>query len=328
MHSKILAVFLASFALSGLAAPSRRATTKVPSLSDIQPHSGLAFSGITVFGDSFSDNGQSPGSSWELSNHRVPNNPNYFNDTARRFSNGPVWVEFLAAGLQVPLTDYAIGGATSDTNVFPGTIGGNYTDGPISVPGAVQQVQKWNSSTPSGTDISNELFIILAGANDGLNAAGFDVTATTQVNVTQLALASTDAIQRMVTTLTSRGAKKIFIGVYPDLSRAPIVKEYATAGASSFGPNVKAFSDELRVATTTYYQTLKSATTGVNATLGDFYSLSNAVFQNPALFGYKDIVDACVVGTYPASTLCSTSTTVQNTYLFWYVPAGRALLSL
>jgi phospholipase/lecithinase/hemolysin len=54
------------------------------------------YSSILAFGDSLSDNGNADG----------------FGFT--HFSNGPVWVEYLAGHLNVPLLDLAYGGATTD----------------------------------------------------------------------------------------------------------------------------------------------------------------------------------------------------------------------
>lgn len=70
----------------------------VLALMNPSAHSAPAFDHVVVFGDSLSDNGN-----------------------AGRASNGPVWVEYLAKRLQVPLepsraggTNYAVGGARLD----------------------------------------------------------------------------------------------------------------------------------------------------------------------------------------------------------------------
>src|SRR5437588_8056906 len=83
---------------------------------------------LVVFGDSLSDNGNL----FALTG--FPPAPYYMG----RFSNGPVWVEDLAQYLDVPLDDYAFGGANTDaTNIngpFPGILAqiGNSTSGYIS----------------------------------------------------------------------------------------------------------------------------------------------------------------------------------------------------
>ncbi len=62
-----------------------------------------SFDGVVVYGDSLSDNGNLYGAIG------FPPPPYYMG----RFSNGPVAAEYLAQGLNVPLTDWAWGGATT-----------------------------------------------------------------------------------------------------------------------------------------------------------------------------------------------------------------------
>ena len=66
--------------------------------------------GITTFGDSLVDNGNV----FRATGQTFPPNPLYFNG---RFSNGSVWVENIAAKLEVTKTssNFAFGGATSGT---------------------------------------------------------------------------------------------------------------------------------------------------------------------------------------------------------------------
>ncbi|KAF5346599.1 hypothetical protein D9758_013467 [Tetrapyrgos nigripes] len=53
------------------------------------------YSAVVAFGDSFSDNGHG---AWVISNHSWPAHPGYYQG---RFSNGPVWVEYVAGNLSV-----------------------------------------------------------------------------------------------------------------------------------------------------------------------------------------------------------------------------------
>lgn len=61
---------------------------------------------LVVFGDSFSDDGNG---AWVLTNHTWPADPAYYGG---RFSNGPIWAEYVAKALGWNLFDYAIGGGT------------------------------------------------------------------------------------------------------------------------------------------------------------------------------------------------------------------------
>ncbi len=61
---------------------------------------------LLVFGDSLSDNGNY----FALTGGQYPPSPPYYQG---RFSNGPVWPEVTADLADVPLKDFAYGGATA-----------------------------------------------------------------------------------------------------------------------------------------------------------------------------------------------------------------------
>src|SRR6185369_7310765 len=71
---------------------------------------------IKAFGDSTCDNGNG---TYTYLNHTYPPSPPYYNG---RFSNGPVWVEYLSNLLNTALYDYAWGGATVDNTYVTGKI--------------------------------------------------------------------------------------------------------------------------------------------------------------------------------------------------------------
>ncbi|WP_373538555.1 SGNH/GDSL hydrolase family protein [Chamaesiphon sp.] len=69
------------------------------------------FSQLVVYSDSLSDLGLAFDATGGIA-------PPYGNLTGGRFSNGPLWVEYLAAGLGIattPNTNFAVGGATTGT---------------------------------------------------------------------------------------------------------------------------------------------------------------------------------------------------------------------
>ncbi len=102
---------------------------------------------IYVFGDSLSDNGNL----FAFSGGLGPPSPPYFNG---RFSNGPVWVEYLDDMLpRAELDDRAFGGSFSDM--------GN-VNGPF--PGVLEQVALFLDTGPSPKP--RDLRIVWAGANN------------------------------------------------------------------------------------------------------------------------------------------------------------------
>jgi len=115
---------------------------------------GHAFSSILAFGDSLSDNGQY----YTVPTYGAAGNNNPYDQFGfRRFSNGPVWVEYLAQdlGLGDSLLDMAYGGATTGLD--------NPAAG-LSITGLQWQVGAYNSTFGDVAD--NTLITITAGGND------------------------------------------------------------------------------------------------------------------------------------------------------------------
>ncbi len=103
---------------------------------------------IYVFGDSLSDNGNLFAAIGGL----APPSPPYFDG---RFSNGPVWVEYLDSMLpRAELNDFAFGGAFSDAR--------NVHD--PSLPGVLTQVALFLDTNPPPKH--RDLCIVWSGANN------------------------------------------------------------------------------------------------------------------------------------------------------------------
>ncbi|GAB6175275.1 hypothetical protein JCM16814_01660 [Desulfobaculum senezii] len=142
------------------------------------------FQRVIAFGDSFSDNGFSNGSGFN------------------RLSNGPVWVEHLAARLGVALEDRAWCGAQS---------GHGNASGPKDWSGLAWQVETFDDDSA----LPQALCTVLIGINDiyeGDADAG-DVAANT-----------IDALER----LAAKGMRTCLISTLPDITLAPAYAgEYA-----------------------------------------------------------------------------------------------------
>ncbi|CAG8458966.1 4452_t:CDS:2 [Ambispora gerdemannii] len=119
------------------------------------------FDTLIVFGDSYSDTGNS----YNLTNKTWPL-PVYYKG---RFSNGPVWPEYFATTLDLTLKVYAYGGATVDNNLTQGFTGSNFS---TKVPGIVQQVDTYVATLPADAkpqDFKKTLVSVWALGNDYLN---------------------------------------------------------------------------------------------------------------------------------------------------------------
>ena len=89
-------------------------------LSTAVPAVAGHFARLVAFGDSLSDTG----AVFAVTQGAVPPSPPYY---AGRFSNGPVWPEYLGAALSLPVENFAYGGAQTDhANLFDGLFGIDY----------------------------------------------------------------------------------------------------------------------------------------------------------------------------------------------------------
>ncbi|PIL23397.1 hypothetical protein GSI_14708 [Ganoderma sinense ZZ0214-1] len=180
------------------------ASTATSAAPHFARESNTSYSAIIAFGDSFTDNGSG---AWVVSNQTWPANPNY---SGGRFSNGPVWIEYVAGNLSVPLVDFALGGATSSNALVQGFTGPNST---IPVPSVDDQVASFlqPGSVPSNVSLAAPLFVLMGGANDPL----FNASVSANQSFRAL-IASTAQL-----AAAYPAAHFLFLD-YPDLARIPM----------------------------------------------------------------------------------------------------------
>ena len=243
---------------------------------------GRSYSGLVVFGDDLSDNGNV----YSATTGNFPPPP-----YDQRFSNGPVAVEYLATALSIPLLDLAYGGATTGPANYLNTIapqlGGN-------LPGMAQQLNTYIASLGGGTADPNALYFVWGGWNDAFNAL-----ALTQDPVAALATAAAN-INSIVNSLVALGAQHVFVPGMPDLGLTPAFAANPTSATSL----------------TNYYNALLEVTLATTpAQFFDTAALWRDVISNPATYGFTNVVDRCFTSSPP--TPCGTTTAQQNLYYFW-----------
>jgi len=161
---------------------------------------------IVAFGDSLTDNG--------YSNHAGFN----------RYSNGNIWIEYLANDLcQTCLTDYAWGGARSDSRNYHG----------MKWSGLQWQVKRYHNSTPS----DSTLYFIWIGANDLITGKADGIMAVSNVI-------------RAAKTLIKKGAKQIAILNLPDITLTPYFNQKGSQQSQGLARKIKhqlfLFNSQLR----------------------------------------------------------------------------------
>jgi phospholipase/lecithinase/hemolysin len=167
--------------------------------------------GFVVFGDSLSDNGNL----YEYMKHQLPISPPYYHG---RFTNGPVWIEHLAASYyptdaSAHMSNYAFGGsgvAEPDED----------EDEYLLNDGAMLTLDSQvNSYLLAHDDKANDssLYVIWTGSNNYL-ALPDDINMEVRFVVA--------GIRRNAEHLLEKGAKHIMLLGLPDLGRIPMAFEF------------------------------------------------------------------------------------------------------
>ena len=208
------------------------------------------FSSLVVFGDSLSDSGN-----------------------AGRFSDGPVWVEFLAHSIGFELrpsraggTNYAVGGARSH---------GGRSD----IRG---QLHAYMTAGPAPA--SDTLFVVYGGANDilghGCHNRGNAITKTAAA-----------AIAASVNDLATAGAHTILVPNLPNIGIAPAIQMQGRDCIRETSRLVQDFNGALEKA-------LRAVETrhDIRIVRFDVFALGEHVMADPHRSGFADVARPCVSG--------------------------------
>ncbi|MBW4599175.1 MAG: SGNH/GDSL hydrolase family protein [Calothrix sp. FI2-JRJ7] len=228
---------------------------------------------IYVFGDSLSDTGNM----YRATNRNYPPIPPYFQG---RYSNGQVWVEYLASKLALnskQSTNFAFGGAMT------GKVGNN------GIPGLLGQVENFTKNQLDTND--SGLYVIWAGANDYIYGVA-DSTAPV-INITQA-----------VESLLNAGAKKVLVADLPDLGDLPATK--SSASSQSLSAVTKAHNQDLAKSLSQLRQKFDSNSQIIEL---DISSLYRDAISNPSKYGFTNVTSACL----NQGPTCSN----PNHFLFW-----------
>ncbi|KAG0014520.1 hypothetical protein BGZ81_000415 [Podila clonocystis] len=241
---------------------------------------------FAVFGDSYSD----IHNVYELSKHTWPLPKTYYNG---RFSNGPVWPEYVARAKRYKLVDYAYGGGTSDASVVQGYSG---PDSTLAVPGFIQQIHTYNPTAKSRSTLARTLFAVNFQGNDFIFNPAID---------TQVVLAN---IERGIRELIAAGAKNFLIvenfnfGQVPYFSADPAVAAKYAAIAAKEHAEYRGLIQKLRKE----FSGAKACHGGsrVDFAVLDLYEFFKTLYSPHVLrrLGITETVKGCVSNDY--KTVC------------------------
>jgi phospholipase/lecithinase/hemolysin len=240
------------------------------------------YDALYVFGDSYCDVGN-----LFLATGGAEAAPPYYNG---RFSNGPIWLDHVAAFLGLPLqpsllkgTDYAFGGAWVTQ---PASVTG--------VPSVPEQVDTYLSQHNGKAD-PNALYILEGGGNDILD--------TTSGSPEALGKEIAEGIAHSERLLREAGARHFVI---PDLFNVGLLP--AAAGNVPFAKAARVATDQSLDELLAFEQPLE----GIHIVRMNVFSLLNAVVTDPTHFGFTDITNPCLT-TAITTTICAD----PDHTLFW-----------
>ncbi|CAA0111188.1 Phosphatidylcholine-sterol acyltransferase [Halioglobus japonicus] len=268
------------------------------------------YSNAYIFGDSLSDTGNIKDSLGVLGGV-LANSIGYGSNG--RFSNGPVWHEYLTLNDDLVAqdnlgisrnggTNYAYGGALVD--------GGSGLTGAVA-DSAVKQVSEYLGGSAADP---GALYVSWIGGNDVRGLVG-NSDPWDEVND------ALDAMQDMLGDLLAAGATTLFVPNLPDIGSIPEFASNASDSQSGHDITV-AWNDGLKNRLISLHDEYLTA----DIFYFDVFDLLAQLMDNPAAYGITDVTSECRSANLFGESACSAA----DTTLFWdYVhptTAGHALL--
>ncbi|MGC9268872.1 autotransporter domain-containing protein [Acidiphilium sp.] len=264
---------------------------------------------LYVFGDSLSDNGNIP----RLTGILYPPSPPY---SGYRFSNGPVWAEYLPAltGLGFKASnDYAVGGALSGPLEANGQVYNNYINfsDPAfpALPNELQEIQSF-AATGGHFSPSDVVGIWIGGNNYFLTEALVaENPANAQQIVTQNVSTVLQQTAQAIEAVGQLGARQIILQNLVPFGNVPTVND--TPQQVALGDAIiGAHNAGLSQVAATLHQKL-----GLNILLINQQQISAEIDANPGAYGISNTTSACL----DTPSCVAAPLSVQNTYQWWNV---------
>lgn len=233
---------------------------------------GYSFTAVYAFGDSLTDTGRNP-----------PSGTNYYEG---RYSNGPLWIEYLSALLGIrynPTNNLAVSGSTT-SDLLSQIAGMTVSPNPQSA-----------------------LFAVWSGPNDFLDAAVGNGTsdAAWSVTISNAVFNTTNAVAALYTG----GAREVIVGNMANLGQLPAARAYGTL-TNYIDTKVQLFNEMLGTAVTNLMQ----GCAGLRIYFMNVNQEATAVYDSPATYGFTVIS----IGALDDTTLTNKNFNGPGAdYLFW-----------
>ena len=281
---------------------------------------------VVVFGASLSDPGNLQ--RWLRAMPRKP----YWNG---RFSNGPIWTDYLSRYTPLAITNLAYGGSKTSVDInhrqwFLPRMGiwlqNKWITGNVKeLVGGYLARYVW---TKKG--IAETVFVLSGGANNYLHRVNVLRSQKQQLSKAQRQVffrkEIVDSVQRdtqdtldVIAQLQEAGAKKIVVTTLPDLSKTPYAREYGLQHALrllSISHN-ELLKRALKERKKKQRSSLSSSETPSHLVLQNITAIFAQIQAEPHHFGLRNTLEPCHQGYYGLyqGTTCSKET--QDTFL-WF----------
>lgn len=245
---------------------------------------------LVVFGDSLSDTGNFQ----TLTSGLFPSAA--FGYAPGRFSNGPVAVEYLAAWLNLPLDNHAVGGARTGTPVGGGS--DNYVEDTSQgalLASLLQQSPGWLNGTGISAQVGNyvagggggadKLYFVWGGPNDYFLPASIATPEAVGASVNN----AIGNLQSALTGLYAAGARDFLVPNMADLGLTPSFIEEGAA-AAALGSAVSAAHNS---ALALMLEQLDLNLADARFRTVDVSGLLNAAALDPGQYGLTNIDTPC-----------------------------------
>lgn len=234
---------------------------------------GYSFTALYAFGDSISDTGRNPPSQTS----------SYFNG---RYSNGPLWVEYLSASLGLPYNaanNFAVSGSTKSD--------------------LLSQI----AGLPASPNLHSALFTVQSGGNDFLQNSGLGT------NDPAWSVVVSNAVVNLTNALDvpyGDGAREILVLNLADIGRVPFFSVYPAGYSIYVDSKVAAFNAQFASTVSTVMQ----RDPGLRIYVADTYRLTSNIISAPVSYGFT----ISTIGALQDSSLANKSFTGPGAnYVFW-----------
>lgn len=255
-----------------------------------------SFSGMYVFGDSLSDQGNFYSAT--SSNPSGPTPPPEYTDgtNSGRFTNGLNYIDYLSSNLGLSSRPYLTGGTNFS---FGGARISNHPYGGYSL---LQQLDIFSTASNKTAD-PNALYVVWAGANDLVDYLERPGTTISPAE-------SLTYLLSVIQDLAGFGAKNILVPNLPDIGLTPMIAVFGSEATELATDLTVGFNEGLAAG----LSALESTYTDVNFIGFDTFNFLNEIVADPEAAGFSNVTDACYSAyVMPGGTIDGD----PDTYLSW-----------